>query len=160
MDEYKKMRNKRAPLQQRDYTYDDEKKRFFPKLDILVGAEKSKKPISLLADTGCTACIFLFKKHVEKEGLIFTKKMNIKPMPFLVADGHTINVDSYKAICEIDGEEKEIEVCVVDPEKIFEQDEEEPKIKIPPPVIGRGILDSYDVLFKGKERKIAVFHPE
>jgi hypothetical protein len=46
------------------------------------------------------------KKYIEHKGLVFIKKMNIEPIHFSVADGHINNSDKYKAICEINGEEK------------------------------------------------------
>jgi len=149
---------KKTPFLERDYTYDEKNRLYFPVLKILVGSKESKKKISALVDTGCTSCIHLCKSYVEKEKLVLGKKINKEPVPFSVADGHTINGNLYEAICEIDGKEEEVIVSVIDPEKFFQ--EEEPKIETVEPLLGRGVIDKFDVLFKGKERKIAVFHPE
>jgi len=148
---------KKTPFLERDYTYDEKNRQYFPILKILVGSKEFKKKISALVDTGCTTCIHLCKSYVEKEKLTLGKKINKEPVPFSVADGHAINGDLYEAICEINGKEEQVIVSVVDPERFFE---EEPKVEIIEPLLGRGILDKFDVLFKGKRRKIAVFHPE
>ena len=152
------MGKSKKPFHMRDYTYNKEKEKFEPLLEVYVGTKETKKKVIALADTGCGPCMHFCKAYIDKEGLVFVKKMNKTPVPFGVADGHTINGDYYKAIFQIDGEEKEIVVSVVDPEKFFE--EEEPKIGMIEPLLGRGLLNEYDVLFKGKERKIALFHAE
>jgi len=152
------MTKKKTPFLERDYTYNEKYNLYFPILEILVGSKEYKKKISALADTGCTSCIHLCKSFVEKEKLVLGKKINKEPIPFSVADGHTINGDFYEIICEIDGKEEKVIVSVIDPEKFFK--EEEPQIETVEPLLGRGILDKFDVLFKGKERKIALSHPE
>ena len=152
------MRESKIPFHTKEYTLDEKRKKFFPFLDVLVGTKESKKKISALANTGCNPCLYFFKSYVEKEGLNLGKKINKEPIPILVADGHLINADIYKVTCEIAGIEEEIEVFVADPEKYFEQ--EEPEITTVKPLLGRGILDRYDVLFKGSERKILLFHPD
>ena len=153
------MGKSKEPFHTKDYTYNKEKKRFEPLLEVLVGTKESKKKVIALADTGCSTCMHFCKSYIDKEGLVFIKKMNKTPVPFEVADGHTINGDYYKAICQIGGEEKEIVVSVIEPEKFFEG-EKEAKIEIVIPLLGRGTLDEYNTLFKGKERKIALFHVE
>nr|MDO8076497.1 hypothetical protein [Candidatus Freyarchaeota archaeon] len=95
---------------------------------------------------------------MSKKKAYLGKKINKELIPILVADGHLINADIYKVTCEIAGIEEEIEVFVADPEKYFEQ--EEPEITTVKPLLGRGILERYDVLFKGSERKILLFHPD
>jgi predicted aspartyl protease len=149
---------RKAPFLRKDYTYNEEKGKYTPFLEVLVGTRDSKKPVIALVDTGCSPCMSLCKSYIDEQGLTFIQKMNKEPIPVGVADGHTINADSYKAICQINGEEKEIEICVIDPEKFFE--EEEPEIGTVAPLLGRGILDGYDVLFEGKNRKLTLFHPE
>jgi hypothetical protein len=153
---YDEMGKSKAPFHTKDYTYNKEKKRYEPLLAVLVGSRESKKEVIAWADTGCTPCMHFCKSYVDEKALTFIKKINIRPEPFKVADGHTINADLYLAICEIDGKEEEIVVSVIDPKKFFE--EEEPKIETIQPLIGLGVLNKYDVLFKGKERKIALFH--
>lgn len=152
------MSKSKKPFHTKDYTYDEKKKKAEPLLEVLVGTKKKKKKVIALADTGCSTCIHFCKSYITREGLVFGKKMNKHPVPFGVADGHTINGDYYKAICKIGKEEKEVVVSVIDPEKFFE--EEEPTIGDVMPLLGRGILNRYDVLFKGKKKEIALFYPE
>jgi predicted aspartyl protease len=149
---------RKEPLLKKDYTYNKEKNKYTPFLEVLVGTKDSKKTIVALVDTGCDPCMSLCKSYIAERGLTFIQKMNKEPIPIGVADGHTINADSYKAICQINKEEKEIEVCVIDPETFFE--EEEPEVGTVTPLLGRGILDEYDLLFEGKNKKFALFCPE
>jgi len=152
------MGRSKLPFHTKDYTYDKEKRTFVPLLEILIGSDESRKKISAYVDTGCTTCMHFCRSFVEKEGLKLGTKMNNEPIPFLVADGHTINGDYYKAFCNIAGEEKEIVVSVIDPEKAFK--EERIDVVTVEPLLGLGILHTYDVLFKGKEKRILFFRPE
>lgn len=151
------MGRSKAPFHTKDYTYNERKKRHEPLLAVLVGSKESKKEVIAWADTGCTTCMHFCKSYVDEKELTFIKKISKTPHPFKVADGHTINGHLYQAICEIDGEEKEIVVSVIDPEKFFE--EEETEIEPVIPLIGLGVFNDYDVLFKGKAKKVALFHP-
>lgn len=142
----------------KDYSYNKEKGKHTPLLEVLVGTKESRKPVTALVDTGCAPCMSLCKSYIVENGLTLMQKMNIEPIPLGVADGHTINADSYKAICEINGEQKEIEVDVIDPERFFV--EEGSKVGSVIPLLGRGVLDEYDVLFEGKSKKLSFYHPE
>lgn len=148
----------REPFHTKDYTYNEEKKRYEPLLAVLVGSKKQKKKVIALADTGCTTCMHFCKEYVDEKGLIFLERITKTPHNFSVADGHIIKGHLYKAICEINGEEKEIAVSVIDPKKFFE--EEEAEIETIVPLIGLGVFNEYDVMFKGKKREIALFHAE
>ena len=120
-----------------------------PILDILV--RKSKKKISAYADTGCTTGISLFKEQIV--GTDLGIKINDEPSPCIMADGHIIGADEYLTVTSINGEEREIVISVIDPSIILgfvsPQRME--------PLLGRDFLDTFDVLFKGKEKKIALF---
>lgn len=148
----------KKPFHTKNYTYNKGKKKFAPLLEVMVGTKESKKKVIALADTGCSTCMHFCKSYIDKEGIVFIKKINKNPIPFGVADGHTINGDYYKAICQIGKEEIEIVASVIDPKKFFQ--EEESKIGTVIPLLGRGALDEYDVLFEGKKRRMALFHPE
>jgi hypothetical protein len=152
------MRQLKEPFHSKNYTFNEKRKKFEPLLEVLVGTKEMKKEVIALVDTGCSTCMHFCKSYIDKEGLVFMKKINKHPIPFGVADGHTINGDYYKAICQIGGEEREIIVSVIDPESFFEK--EEPEIGIVKPLLGRDVLDNYDTLFKGKKRQIALFHSE
>jgi predicted aspartyl protease len=150
------MRRSNPPFHEREYGYDDKRGCFFPILEAELGPEGYRSRLQVLADTGCTSCMALLKSFVEKENLTLGTKMNKNPIPVLVADGHTINADEYEAVCRIGGIERQVVVTVMDPEKYFE----EPTVGDVIPLLGRGFLDHYDVLFKGKDRRICLFHPE
>jgi len=77
-----------------------------------------------------------------------------EPVQVLVADGHTINADLFKTTVKIDGMEREIEVVVIDPEEFFEIEEGEKNVE---PLLGRGFLDEFEVLFKGPKKKIVFY---
>ena len=148
--------NPSTPFYEREYGFIKETNQYFPFIEITIGSNKSRKIILALADTGCTSCIHFCKSYIEKEGLVLGKKINKEPIPVSVADGHIINADLYETTCEIDGNKQKIIVSVIDPEKFFE--EEETRIEIVEPLIGRGVLDNFDVIFKGKKKRILLFH--
>lgn len=148
----------KEPFHKKDYTYNKQKKRHEPLLAVLVGSKKQKKEIIAWADTGCSTGLHFCKEYVDRKGVTFIRRITKTPHSFSVADGHTIDGHLYKAICEINGEEKEIIVSVIDPKKFFEEEEAEVEPVIP--MIGLGLFNEYDVLFKGKKREIALFHPE
>lgn len=151
----------KEPFHKKDYAYDKEKDSHSPLLEVHVGTKELKKPVIALADTGCSPCMNFCKEYVDREELTFIQKMNKNPIPIGVADGHSINADKYKAICEIDGEQKEIEVTVIDPAKHFrEGDGEKDKIQETIPLLGFGLLKEYDVIFRGKEKRIELYHCE
>jgi predicted aspartyl protease len=151
-------KNQSIPFHEREYFYDKETNQYFPFLEITIISNKSRKKILALADTGCTSCIHLCKSYVEDEGLILGEKINRDPISVSVADGHTINADLYRATCEIDGNEQEVIISVIDPERFFQ--EEETDIKMVEPLLGRGVLDNFDVMFKGRKKNIAIFRSE
>lgn len=153
------MGKSKKPCHMRDYTYNKEKKRFEPFFEVFVGTKELKRKVVALVDTGCSTCMHFCKSYIDKEKLTFIKKINIVPVPFGVADGHTINGDYYKAVLQIGEEEKEIIVSVIDPKKFFKE-EKEAKIETVMPLLGRETLKEYDTLFKGKERITLLFHPE
>ncbi|HEY4675396.1 MAG TPA: hypothetical protein VIH48_05015 [Candidatus Bathyarchaeia archaeon] len=153
-----KKKNAHIPFHEKEYTYYKETNQYFPFLEVTVGSDTSRKRIVALADTGCTSCIHFCKSYVEKEGLTLGKKVNKEPIPVSVADGHIINADLYEVTCEIDGNEQKVIASVIDPEKFFEEEKKE--IEIVEPLMGRGILDNFDVTFKGKKKKILLFHSE
>ena len=120
-----------------------------PILDLLVGKDKHK--ISAYVDTGCSTGIFVFKEQVK--GLDIGSKISSEPSPCIVADGDIIAGEEYVCSAIIGGEEKTIIITVVDPEnKIGFQ-----KIDKMIPLLGRNLLDHYDVLFKGKAKKLLFF---
>lgn len=132
--------------------YRKEKGELCPIVEILIGKEKNK--IYAYADTGCTTGIYVFKEQVE--GIDLGIKTNDEPSPCLVADGHMVGADEFVSMAYVNGERKEIIITVVD----LENKMGSISIKEMPPLLGRNFLDDYDVLFKGKDRKIALFHPE
>ena len=91
----------------------------------------------------------------QAESLNLGEKINDDPYRVTVADGHIVGADVYATTVKVNGVEKVVEVYVVDPDNICGYNEN----KEGPALLGRGFLDNFDVLFEGKEKKIALFHP-
>ena len=132
--------------------YQQENSHFYPVIEISMGKTK-KERIKVLVDTGCSAGIALFKEHIKKFNLDIGEKINDEPVPIGVADGHIIGADVYRAIVEINGEERTVEVVVIDPNILLGTEVHEEEI----PLLGRDFLDNFDVLFKGKQKKVLFF---
>lgn len=124
---------------------------FCPILKILVG--KNKKEIFAYADTGCTSGLSVFREQVEGIDIGTKISDDNNPTPCIMADGHVIGADEYLAIVSIEEEEKEVNISVIDPKK----DMGYVPIKAMTPLLGRDFLDRFDVLYKGMEKKIALF---
>jgi len=146
------MSKSKTPFHTKEY------KIYQPLLKIHVGTEESKKEVIAYVDSGCTPCMNFCKSYVEEKELTFIQKINKEPEPLGVADGHTINADLYLAKCEIDGQSEDIIVSVIDPETFFEENDSE--IEPLMPLVGFKLINRYDVVFKGKARKLELFHPE
>jgi hypothetical protein len=148
----------KQPITTKDYTYDEKLEKYSPLLEVQVGTKDVKKPVLALIDTGCGPDMSLCRKYIERNGITLLTKMNNKPIPVGVADGHSINADYFKAVCEINGKERTIEVCVIDPEKFFS--EKTPEINETTPLLGRGVLQHYDIMFEGKNKKFSIYEPD
>ena len=120
-----------------------------PIVEIIIG--ENEKKIPAYADTGCTSGIFVFKEQIK--GIDLGDKINDEPTPCIMADGHIIGADEYETTAEINGEKSTILVTVLDP--TIKLGSVSPKEMTP--LLGRNLLDNFDVLFKGKEKKIALF---
>lgn len=144
----------KKPFLEKEYT---KKNGFYPILDIICWVKDSKGSLHALAngslralaDTGCDPGVSLSKDQVEDIDL--GEKKNDDPIEIFVADGHVVGADVYDATVEINGEKKETELLVVDPTKIIRFE-----IKGLFPLLGRGFLNKFDVLFKGEERKLVL----
>lgn len=131
--------------------YQQENLSFYPIIEVLVG--KTKKKVKVLVDTGCSAGIALFKEYVRKFNLDIGQKINDEPIRVGVADGHIVGADVYKATVEVNGEERTVLVIVIDPSNILDIQTYEEEL----PLLGRDFIDNFDVLFKGKQKKILFF---
>lgn len=120
-----------------------------PILKVLIG--KNKKPISAYADTGCISGISMLKEQIK--GIDMGERINDEPSPCVLADGRIIGSDEYLTTVTINGEERQVVVSIVDPSKELGF----VPLKETTPLLGRDFLDAYNVLFKGKEQKIALF---
>jgi len=119
-----------------------------PFLDIIIGNNK----FTLYADTGCNSGISISNEQAKK--LDLGEKITQEPIDVKVADGHIISADIYILPIELNGLKRDVEICVIYPEiKDFKPEEI-------PPLLGRDFLDHFDVLFKGKDRKIQFFEPK
>lgn len=141
------MRSQREPFHEVEYKEEDGD--ICPILEITVG--KNKEKICVYADTGCTTGISVFKEQIA--GIDIGTKISDEPSPCIMADGHVIGAHEYQTIASIDGEEREMTVSVIDPTI----DMGYVSIEKIQPLLGREFLDTFDVLFKGKQRKIALF---
>jgi predicted aspartyl protease len=103
-----------------------------------------------LADTGCDSGFVLLKGSTK--GMKLGEKKNNLPVEVGVADGHVIGADVYFIKAEIGGEEREVELFVVDPKKIIG----EAKLEESTPLIGREFLDNFDVTFHGRKKKLSL----
>lgn len=137
----------REPFYEVEYKEDEGS--FCPILEIIVG--KKKKKISAYADTGCSTGIFVFQEQIKD--LDLGTKINDEPSPCIMADGHIIGADEYITTAYINGEKRIINVTVIDLTKDLGYVSPEKMM----PVLGRNFLDTFDVLFKGKQKKIALF---
>ena len=137
----------KKPFHEKEYTKANE--HFYPILDIICWFKDSKGSLPVLADTGCDYGVSLSKNQVK--GIDLGEKKNDDPLEIFVADGHIIGADVYEATVEINGEKRKVELCVIDPTNIIRSE-----IKSLFPLLGRGFLDKFDVLFKGEERKIVL----
>lgn len=141
------MTNAEKPFLETEYKKEDGE--LCPILNVQVG--KTKKPISVYADTGCTSGISMLKEQVKD--IDMGEKINDEPSPCVLADGRIIGADEYLTTVTIDGEERQVVVSVVNPSKELGF----VPLKEATPLLGRDFLDAYNVLFKGKEHKIALF---
>lgn len=129
--------------------YKEENGILCPLLKVLIG--ENKKAIFAYADTGCTSGISMLKKQVKD--IDMGEKINDEPSPCIMADGRMIGADDYLTKVSIGGEEKQVVVSVIDPSQILGS----VSLEETTPLLGRNFLDAYNVLFKGKEKKIALF---
>lgn len=135
------------PIHEVEYKREDGE--FCPLLEVVIG--KSKKRILAYADTGCTSGISLLKGQIKDFDI--GQKINDEPIPCIMADGHIIGADVYLSSIKIGTEKKDVAISVIDPSKVMGSTPVEKMT----PLLGRDFLDSFDVLFKGKEKKIALF---
>jgi len=151
----------RKPFCEEEYLDCDRKR--YPILNVLCRFWEKEVPLRALADTGCDSGIVLLKEEVQilKEkivGFALGEKINDEPIEISVADGHIVGADAYLVIIELGGEQREVDLLVVDSDNIIRKETEEKKEKEDIfPLVGRNFLNHFDVLFKGKEKKLAVF---
>lgn len=141
------MTAKSKPFHEEDYRIENSS--LCPIIDVLVG--ETEKKVSAYVDTGCTSGISFIKEQIKD--LDIGEKINEDPVPVLMADGHLIGADVYLSTAKIDEGEKDILIIAVDPTKILGS---APLEKLTP-LLGRNFLDHFDVLFKGKQKRIALF---
>lgn len=141
----------KAPFLEKEYTKCKELNRCCPFLEIKIGS--NKKSVIALADTGCTVGLKINLNQTSD--LDLGEKISDDPHKFLVADGHKVEAEIYKSLIHIDGEEREIEIWVVNPQKIVGYEDKDGII-----LLGRGLMDNFDVMFKGKDGKIALYKPK
>lgn len=134
--------------------YKEENGDFCPLVKVLIGEKKT--PITAYADSGCTSGIFVFKDQVKDVDLGFKISDADNPSVCLVADGHKVGADEYISTIYLNGEHKEVNITVVDVDRKMGS----ASLGEMTPLLGRNFMDNYDVLFKGKEKRLAFFHPK
>ncbi len=142
----------KAPFHQKDYGVHKGIKGVCPLLEILVGA--TGKPIIAYADTGCTGGLALLKTQIKN--LQLGEKISEDPYKISVADGHQVGADIYKSTVSLNGVQQEVVIWVINPDNFWDNTEEN---KEPVFLLGRDFLDHFDVMFKGKDKRIEFFHP-
>ena len=103
-----------------------------------------------LADTGCDTGLVMSKEEAERYDL--GEPITEEPIPITVASGNQFGAEVYIKTVKVGELEKEIEICVIDVEKIIGKDDASIE-----PCIGRGLLDFFNVLFKGVEKNLCVY---
>lgn len=142
--------NSKVPFHEKKYCSHKGIKGVCPLLEIVIGS--NKESVTAYADTGCTAGLSMLESQIQK--LDLGEKISDDPYKVTVADGHVVEADIYKSTISLNGVQKEVEIWVVNPNRIVDHKDKESII-----LLGRGFMDYFDVMFKGKEGKIALFHP-
>ena len=139
------------PFHESNYQEHEKSKILCPLFEVKIGV--SKKSTMVLADTGCDVGLAILIDQIGE--LDLGQKISADPYDIGVADGHVIKADIYKADINLNGITKSAVIYVLNP-STFKNDTEE---KAPIAYLGRGFLDNFNVVFKGKEQKVAFFHP-
>jgi hypothetical protein len=133
--------------------YKNESGKLCPMVEVLIG--ERKVPILAYADSGCSTGIFILKGQFKDIDLGVKISDDEDPTPCIVADGHKVGADEYASTVYVDGERKEIIITVLDLERKLGSI----PIEEMTPLLGRNFMDDYDVLFRGKEKKLVIFYP-
>ncbi len=142
------MGSDKKPFHEEDYRQDGCEE-LGPILDVLVG--KSGKKTSVYVDTGCSFGIAFLKDQIKDYDI--GEKINSEPVPVQMADGRLIGSDLYLSKVKICNDVREIVIASVDPKRILGLAPLEELI----PLLGRNFIDNFDVVLKGKNKKIALF---
>lgn len=143
--------SKQSPFHESKYQFKKGAKGCCPLVDVTIG--KSQKTITVLADTGCSVGLAILNNQIT--GLELGEKISDDSYGITVADGHKIEADLYKANICLNGITEKVAILVLNPSK-FTVDPDAPQTIA---YLGRGFLDKFNVLFQGKEQKVAFFQP-
>ena len=150
-----------TPIHETGYRFENGKCR--PMLSVVLKDDGHSISLGALADTGCDVGILLVKEEFEflrkhYPDFDFGSKVNDDPLPVGLANGRDVGADVYPVRLELSGQEKIIEIWVVDPDRTIRTNIETiEKIEDVSPSLGRGFLGYFDVMFKGKAKKVQVF---
>jgi predicted aspartyl protease len=128
---------------------------FLPLVEVSIFAGGSKTKITALADTGCDPDLVITKSFLRSAKLGLTKKITKNPLEVRMADGSGVSADIYEAICEVGAERKTMLIYVMDTPNTDDNNGTQVT-----PLLGREFFNAYDVLFKGKHRKLVFCHPK
>jgi hypothetical protein len=122
-----------------------------PLVEVKIGA--SKNSIIALTDTGCSVGLAIMNNQIG--GLDLGEKISDDPYEIVVADGHKIEADIYKADICLNGVKNSATIYVINPDTFTDDTSD----KQPLAYLGRDFLDNFNVLFKGKEQKVEFYNP-
>lgn len=139
------------PFHESKYQLPKGSTRSCPLVEVKIGA--SKNPITALTDTGCSVGLAIMNSQIS--GLDLGEKISDDPYEIAVADGHKIEADIYKADICLNGVKNTATIFVLNPDSFTDDTTDNQLIAY----LGRDFLDNFDVLFKGKEQKVAFYNP-
>ena len=118
-----------------------------PIIDLALVIDGKEHPVKAYADTGCSSALSITKRIADELGLKPENAVNDEPLEAILADGTLVGCSVYKVKMRMGNIEKYIWLPVVDPDiKLGKSDQEDAD----EPLLGREILDDFDVLFASK----------
>ncbi|HXY88468.1 MAG TPA: aspartyl protease family protein [Candidatus Acidoferrales bacterium] len=135
--------------------FDDGEHASRPLIDISVGPLDSKRDIRALVDTGCTSALVIPKPLLRrcKLNLGKARKVTRGQTTIQLANGHDVNADIYLTFCRIGEVERKIKILVIDTKDSYPA--KKPNLTA---YLGLDFLNTFDVVFKGKEKRILFCH--
>lgn len=115
-----------------------------PIVDLEIIANGLAHPIHAYADTGTDDALSISMKFAEDIGL---KRYSDEPTEITLADGSRRGAYPYAATIKIGDKTSDLLIFVIDPTLRYKKSR---TTLANEPLLGRGIIDDYNVLFQGK----------